>query len=168
MCRGIFFEGSPYIFAKVLFPAHYKRVTEFSPSLIFLMDTGADTTMINSLDAEKLGIVYKDSIDGVGVPFFGGQPLEEAKKVKGVGGEISTYCVKNVMLILRTNTNNHIEYHTEYLDNIWIPEGGVIEIPSLLGRDIINRFSISYNSNDKILDLSRVSIPGSQYAVQLE
>ena len=169
MCRGIFFfKGTPYIFVNVLFPAHYRIGKEFPPPLTFLMDTGADTTMINSIDAEKLGIEYQVSTDEVDVPFFGGQPLEEAKKAIGVGGKIRTYSVKNVMLILRTNTNKHIEYHTEYLDNIWIPEGRAIEIPSLLGRDIINRFSVSYNSNDETLDLSRVPIPGSGYAVHLE
>lgn len=168
MCKGIFFDGTPYIFASVLFPAHYRNKKEFPPPLTFLMDTGADTTMINSIDAEKLGIIYKVSVDGIDTPFFGGQPLEEAKKVIGVGGEIRTYIVRDVRLILRTVINSHVEYHTEFLDSFWIPEGGAIEIPSLLGRDIINRFEIEYNKNEEILKLSRVSIPGSSYFVRLE
>ena len=168
MCKGLFLDGTPYVFANILFPAHYKKKKEFPPLLTFLMDTGADTTMINSIDAEKLGIKYKVSVDGVEIPFFGGQPLEEAKKAIGVGGEIRTYIVRSVMLILKTSLNGHVEYHTEYLDAIGIPEGGAVEIPSLLGRDIINRFSISYNMHEELIDLSRISIPGSGYSVHLD
>lgn len=43
------------------------------------------------------------------------------------------------MLILKTSLNGHVEYHTEYLDAIGIPEGGAVEIPSLLGRDRHNQ-----------------------------
>jgi len=163
MCKGVFFDGSPYIFATVLFPAHYRKAKEFPPFLTFLIDTGADTTMINSIDAERLGITYRAS-----VPFFGKHPLEEAMVVRGVGGKIKTYIVKDVRLILKTSRNKHVEFHTEYLDHIYIPEGGVIEIPNLLGRDILNLFNISYNNTEEFIDLTRVPISGSGYAVYLD
>lgn len=163
MCKGLFFDGTPYIFATVLFPAHYRKAKEFPPFLTFLIDTGADTTMINSIDAEKLGITYRAS-----VPFFGKHPLEEGMVVRGVGGKIKTYIVKDVRLILKTSLNNHVEFHTEYLDHICIPEGEVMEIPNLLGRDILNLFNISYNNTKEFIDLSRVPIPGSGYGVYLD
>ena len=52
---------------------------------------------------------------------------------------ITKYIVRSVMLILKTSLNGHVEYHTEYLDAIGIPEGGAVEIPSLLGRDRHNQ-----------------------------
>lgn len=162
MCKGVFFDGSPYVFATVLFPAHYRKAKESPPFLTFLIDTGADITMINSIDAERLGITYQGS-----VPFFGRQPLEEAM-MSGVGGKLKTYILKDVMLILKTSLNNHVEYHTEYLDYICIPEGGVIEMPNLLGRDILNLFNISYDNTKDFIDLSRVPISGSGYAVYLD
>lgn len=163
MCKGVFFDGSPYVFATVLFPAHYRKAKETPPFLTFLIDTGADTTMINSIDAERLGITYRAS-----VPFFGKHPLEEAMVVRGVGGEIKTYIVEDVMLILKTSLDSYVEFHTEHLDHICIPEGGVIGIPNLLGRDILNLFDISYNNTKEFIDLSRVPISGSGYAVYLD
>ncbi|MEA2075811.1 MAG: hypothetical protein U9O85_08825 [Euryarchaeota archaeon] len=172
MCEGIFIHGRPFSSAKVLFPAYYKKQKTFPPTLNFLVDTGADTTLINSMDAMKLGIVYAESEEGRQIPCFDNVPLEEGKELKGVGGRIKTYVIRDVMLIFKTpltgEFKDHVEYHTEFLDSICIPEGGAIEIPNLLGRDVINRFKMYYDGTTETLELVRVPIPGSGYGIHIE
>ena len=89
MCKGEFSNGTPVIYTFVVFPAHL--VGQKTPPLLqFLIDTGAEKTMINAVDAEKLGIEYKVSAAGTSIPYFGGQALPEAGRM-GVSGEVSLH-----------------------------------------------------------------------------
>lgn len=160
MCKADFYEGYPLIDALVIFPAHLVS-GETPPPLSFLIDTGADSTMISAADAAKLGIEYRLSAEGVSTPFFGGQPLRKGPNVGGVGGGIRSYEVKDVNLLLVTMLDEEkLELHEEHLDVLYVPEGGISEIPNLLGRDIICRFNMVWDSLKKTIDLTRAAIPG--------
>lgn len=160
MCKAWFLNGYPLIYAFVLFPAH-RAARERIPALQFLIDSGADKTMLNAIDAEKLGIEYRLSIEGKSEPFFGGLRLPKGPLIGGIGGGLEVYEVEDVLLIFRTERNNHIEYHEEFLDVLYIPEGTARSIPNLLGRDILNRFDFSWEISKGIIDFSRASKPGS-------
>lgn len=160
MCKGEFSNGKPVIYMFVVFPAHLVE-QETPPLLQFLIDTGADRTMINALDAEKLGIEYKLSSAGVSIPYFGGQQLTKAGTMGGIGGGITAYEVEDVSLLLLTRLDTYIEVHREYLSPLYVPEGRVREIPNLLGRDILSRFDISWKCLEATIDLSRIAKSGS-------
>lgn len=159
MCKGEFSNGTPVIYIFVVFPAHLvKRQTP--PLLQFLIDTGAEKTMINAVDAEKLGIEYKVSAAGISVPYFGGQQLTQGGTMGGVGGGITAYEVEDVSLLLLTGLDTHTEVHREYLSPLYVPEGRVRGIPNLLGRDLLSRFDVSWKSLESTIDLTRVAKPG--------
>ncbi|MFQ6028495.1 MAG: hypothetical protein ACE5Q6_13470 [Dehalococcoidia bacterium] len=157
MCKAGFSSGGlPVINALVLFPAHLVSRRATPPPLQFLIDTGADATMISAFDAPKLGIVYQADANGVQVPYFGGAALPQGASLGGVGGGINAYEVNDVTLILTCELDNGLtEYHSESLEKIYIPEGNVPDIPNLLGRDILSRFDILWKSGEKTIDFTR-------------
>ena len=177
MCKGTVTNGKPYTAVNVVFPAYYLKYKAFPPLLDFLVDTGAHTTIINSLDATKLGIIYREEDakifgivdkDKIGVPYFEGKSLEYAGYAAGIGGVISIFKLNEVLLIQRTKIGTYQEYHTEFLDYILIPEGKATEIPNLLGRDVINRFKMVYDATNTIFEFTRVPKPGCGYAIHIE
>ncbi len=165
MCQGELVNGHALIDALVLFPAHLKTGAT-PPTLRFLIDTGAEGTLINPIDAQKLGIEYQLSIKGTSIPYFGGQALKEGPEMGGIGGGIQTFKVKDVILVLLTALDDKLELHQEYLDWLYVPEGTAGELPNLLGTDVLTRFDISWKSLTSTIDLSRVASPGS-YVVSI-
>lgn len=163
--QGPMFGGVPIVPAFVLFPVHVQQ-GRLPPPLEFLVDTGADKTMINAVDAEKLGVSYSRSAEGEDVAMFDGVRLREGPTMGGVGGGIKTYTVRNVSLLFVTLDDGRlIELHDEPLDELFVPEGTVREIPNLLGRDLLERFNFTYRPGDGFVDLARATLPG-RYVVE--
>ena len=102
-------------------------------SVEFLIDTGATKTTISEKDIIRLGVDY--------------EALERLSKgMLGIGGAVDTYLLKDANLIFRQeNKKNHVEQlslcflkHSEVNERI-------LRIPSIIGRDILNKYTIIYS-----------------------
>ena len=125
-------SGRPYIEARLEIP-RLGIVTDMS----FMLDTGADETTLFPDDGERLGVPYavlnRREIDAVGV---GGtaETYEELAFVDFSDGERAIYSYEISLTLLEPH---------EDLDGI----------PSLIGRDILNRWDVSYRPVDNKLEI---------------
>ena len=129
-----YFKNHPlsaaYIDAVLSFRGYYDRIT-------FLIDTGATRTSILDSDAKRIGIELSD--------------LEKSKKgVAGIGGIAQAFVAKKPTLIF-TSDGKEVEIE---LDEIYILKHKKFDdwtkiLPSLLGRDVLNRYHFVYDYNQK-------------------
>ncbi len=113
-------------------------------SIRFYVDTGASHTSIADRDAERIGIDYSK--------------LRKAPwQINGVGGTAEAYLLPECILIF--NLDNTIL--AERLDTIIVlkhnpktPEEmqSVMEVPSLLGVDILKRYNVHFTNTSVILE----------------
>lgn len=119
-----------YIDTALSFRNYYDRIT-------FLIDTGATKTSILDSDARRIGIELSD--------------LERSKKgVAGIGGIAQAFVAKKATLVF-TSDRREIEIE---LDEIYILKHKRLDdwtkrLPSLLGRDILNKYDFVYDYNQK-------------------
>lgn len=134
------------------FDAPYVRALLICPGLNlrehieFFIDSGASRTTILDNDAIRLGINLEQ--------------LERSKVgTTGIGGVVDTYLIHQATLIFRTSTG----IHEESFDRLFIlkhksrskrEEERIKRIPSLLGRDFINRYSLLLNKKGDIVVIS--------------
>ncbi|MGC9069558.1 MAG: aspartyl protease family protein [Thermoprotei archaeon] len=104
----------------------------------FLIDTGASTTAILDRDRELLGIRIDE--------------LEKAPtRIGGIEGLVDTYVARDAKIILKTLNSEHVEtldvlmlkHDFSRLSDEEIKK--VLAIPSLLGRDLIRKFKLTYS-----------------------
>ena len=88
----------------------------------FLIDTGADRSVLSPKDAQRLGV------DVAALP--AGQPTV------GVGGRMETFMVPAIL--------NLEEYSVSLELTILSPGRSSMPIPSLLGRNILSRFALFF------------------------
>jgi len=118
-------------------------------SIKFLIDTGASATTVVDGDVEFLGIDV--------------QKLERASvSLIGIGGPVNTYVMKGAKLVFTTEDGGE---HVELIDTLVVKHDltqlseelrkRILAMPSLLGRDIINkRFKLIYDYNVGLVKLS--------------
>lgn len=165
MCKAKIFETKPLIPGLILFGAHLKT-GRMPPPVVFLVDTGADVTLLSAGDAERLGIEYELSTEGAFVPFFGRKPLKEGPIMGGIAGRIQTYKVPDTYLQLITFLDGHVERHIEHLDLLYIPDGAVREVPSVLGMDVLSRFNSNWDFEKAYVDFTRLAKLG-EYQISI-
>lgn len=153
MIKGFYKEelgfARPYVLAKIIFPKF-----DISEHLEFLVDSGADSTMISERDAMRIGLDYTK--------------LEKSKKdVGGIGGKAETYVAEVIIKIQR----DFVERVKVLVIKHLIPEDMKEEerkelvnlyrrIPSILGRDIIDNFGLfMHKRTHRILLLRDDEIP---------
>ncbi len=120
---GYFATGKPFIAARVLIPRFY-----LVGEMYFLLDTGADRTVVMPRDAYTMGIDYS-------------QLRGDAPSI-GVGGMVHSY--HEPALLVFTDMGS-IEY-TYQVDIRFMEDSAISrQLPSLLGRDILNRWRIVYD-----------------------
>jgi hypothetical protein len=167
MCRARFIGGRPVTDALVTISENWtsqqkSRQKKSSPPLTFILDTGADATLINPIDAIKLGLQYHPNRKGVNIPYLNNKPLKMGAFFGGVSGErLKGFELPNTVLTFITDLgNNKHEFHNEQLDILYIAEGNVGLSYNLLGRDILSRFDIILKFSENFIDLTRVYTPG--------
>lgn len=104
----------------------------------FLIDTGSSVTTIMDRDRERLGLDW-NRLD------------KTERPLTGIGGTVDTRLVKDGTLIFRSRSGEtvrsrlpiHVVKHeTARLDSR--AKEPVLQLPSLLGRDVIERYKLVY------------------------
>ena len=132
MIFGAFDErGRPYIRGKVAIPR-----LGASGYVTFLVDTGASSTCIHSRDAGR-----------VGIPFH---RLFDSEVSRGIGGGATYF--REVAVVSFVDGGMERLYAVDLL----IGERGAAmdELPSLLGRDLINRWRMDYDPVNSVLEFT--------------
>ena len=101
----------------------------------FLLDTGADTTSVNAPDASDLNI----PLGRLGVP----------TAIGGIGGR--GYFSTEKALVAFENGADDSRFSVYEID-LYIANSEVRSLPSLLGRNIINRWRIDYDPTNGVLE----------------
>ena len=122
--------GTPYIDAKVGLPALGRTRT-----IPFLLDTGSDTTVLMANDAVRMGIDLRNM-------------ALSSKLGSGVGGSIRLHQMS--ASITFSDAENLYVYRTELA--VAEPDGHNRGLPSLLGRDILNRWRLRYDAPANALE----------------
>jgi hypothetical protein len=93
-----------------------------------VVDTGADSTVLMPLDAGKLGLDYTKLTGGV--------------QTIGVGGLTQMFREPGAVMFLEGTRKLHL-YFVDI--NIASPTPDITDVPSLLGRDVLDHWRMHYN-----------------------
>ena len=105
----------------------------------FVVDTGADRTLIGYDDAKRLGVDYRRY-----------RP-EDSVRTLGIAGSLRTYDEEG-WLVLRSVDDGEHTFGVALSVAEKNPDGWV---PSLLGRDILDRFDLFVSRRRNVLTLTR-------------
>lgn len=130
----------PCFFKPGIFEAAYVvavlecEALRISDTIEFLVDTGASRTTICDKDVIRLGIDFSKL-----------EKLSEG--MLGIGGLVDTYVLSDVKLTFRREDG---ESHMENFDWIYVLKHAVrderiMRIPSILGRDMLNKHALVYD-----------------------
>ena len=123
-----------------------------APSILetmeLLIDTGASRTTILDKDAIRLRLNF-DKLEKL------------SDGTLGIGGTVDTYILKDIKLIFRTEDKKS---HTENLERIYVlkhphPDEKTMRIPSILGRDILNKHALVYDKRQEKAYITDETLP---------
>ena len=123
-------SGRPYLEARIVFPG-----LGVAGHISFLVDTGADRTIIHPIDGARIGVDY-------------GKLVWSASAV-GVGGRTVKQAPERALVVFSQPDKALYVYE---LDVLIVPQDNVatsMRIPSLLGRDILDRWEMRYAPTNK-------------------
>lgn len=142
MIRGAFNRRRPHISGLVLF----HELQDRQVSARFLVDTGADRSLLAASDYELGGLAYRD---------FAGYPPANST---GYGGGIVGKIVA-VKLLLRHADGRYqqIGLEIEVVRRSARNEG----LPSILGRDVTDLFRLTIDRSVNLVELDLAAAPGS-------
>ncbi len=98
-------------------------------NISFLVDTGADVTTIMPDDSKKLGIDLS--------------LMSGAETATGIGGSVDTTTDPSLLTFFEQNTDK-LRLYSMPLDFI-SPNSHTAGMPSLLGRDVLDRWRMNYD-----------------------
>lgn len=137
-----YFKAGPleaaYITAVLAIPN--LRVTH---KIEFLIDTGATRTAILDRDAATVGIPYS-RLSRMKAPLL------------GLGGVVGTYAAKHAEIYFKADNSSE---HKETLQELVVVkhmdvDGNVLRIPSVLGRDILNKYRLIYDNRNDLVTIT--------------
>ena len=116
--------GRPYVSGRLLLP----RI-QASTNLSLLVDTGADSSTLMPTDAIKMRINHSTLI--------------KPTVVGGIGGD--AVCFQETAVLVFDESNRNLTRY--YFIKIMIPEvhPDLMRMPSVLGRDILDRWRMNYD-----------------------
>lgn len=119
MLRGRFGDtsGRPYIEGRLLLPGN-----KISADVSFIVDTGADNSLLMPLDAVRIGVDYGK--------------LTGSTESVGIGGITNNFVEPAVVIFSEPRQCLYV-YRIDL--QIASPVPDIMDIPSLLGRDILDR-----------------------------
>lgn len=129
-----FFKSGPFEAAYVVAVLESKLLS-LRETVEFLVDTGASRTTICDKDAIKLGIDFS--------------MLEKLSEgMLGIGGVVNTYVLKDIKLVFRREDGRS---HAESFERIYVLKHTILNekimrLPSILGRDMLNKYLLVYDS----------------------
>ena len=124
-------DGRPWVKARLTIP----RLGIIRRRVDFLVDTGADGTSLNPIDGESIGCPFDALVN----------PVEAS----GIGGS-HTYYIEPATVSLQEDATAFI-FDVEIA--ISQPHPVADEVPSLLGRDVLNQVRMDYDFPGRRLDL---------------
>lgn len=136
MIRGFFKGDAGYINVHVI-----SSSMGIDETVEFLIDTGASKTTLLDKDAIFLDLDYDDL-------------KKHSQNVSGIGGSVETFIVEDSTLLLDSvEIRVPIFVLRHDIENLNKDERiRILRIPSLLGRDVINRFKLIFNRDkDEII-----------------
>ena len=126
MLRGRFGDtsGRPYMEGHVLLPR-----LGWSGNVSFIFDTGADTSLLMPLDARRMGIDYA--------------MFDNEVSTLGIGGASENFVEPAYLAFVGDEAlyGYQIELH------ICKPANDLMNVPSLLGRNIIDHWRVTYDKS---------------------
>jgi len=136
---------APYVSAVLIC-----EVLDLRRPVEFLIDTGASRTTILDSDAIRLGIDY-------------GKLQRFEPGTAGIGGVVDTFIIPSARLLFRTEHGFHKEELREIFVLKHVAEEGEIEerirrLPSLLGRDVLNKYGLVLLKSDRLVVITDESI----------
>lgn len=144
---GFFRPGdqAPYITATVI-QGHLGIVGEVR----FLVDSGASSTILSDLDVQRLGIDIS-------------RLVQSPEEMIGVGGVTKALLFPDVKLFFLTSgatfeTDMEKIYVLRYSGTESAQKAMTRKIPSLLGRDFLNKYTVVLNYGDNLVLITDESI----------
>ncbi|MBI4258834.1 MAG: hypothetical protein HY619_07750 [Thaumarchaeota archaeon] len=142
--KGYFKAGpleAAYITAVLSIPK--LRITE---RIEFLIDTGATKTTILDRDAITSGMPY-------------GKLLRLKQPLLGLGGLVDTYVARHVEIYFKAEPD---QQHKELIEELLIVkhrkvDENIVRIPSVLGRDILNKYRLIYDRGSNLVAITNES-----------
>ena len=146
MLRGRFDDtsGAAYIEGRLLFPRLNVR-----SNISFCVDTGADQTVLMPTDALRMRIDHSNL-------------HEDAEPSVGIGGYSYNYAESAYVMFNERKKAIHV-YQIEVV--IVEPDAPSMELPSILGRDILNRWRMRYAPTSNRLTFDVVT---SDFTIPIE
>ena len=113
-------------------------------NISFIFDTGADTSLLMPLDGQRLGIDYEGFV--------------EEETSLGIGGASKNY-IESAYLAF---AGDGVLYGYEIELRVCKPSEDLMTVPSLSGRDIIDRWRVTYDKSATELLAEVVSADAEQ------
>jgi hypothetical protein len=125
--------GRPYVNGRLLLPR-----LNLSSNLSFLVDTGADVSTLMPTDGLKMNINY--------------QTLGDSMLVDGIGGNARCFQEEAVLAFDEPN-RNLIRFYAITL-MILEAQQALTTLPSIVGRDILDRWRMNYDPSRNKLEFT--------------
>lgn len=125
-------SGPFYIPALVVYNKLYAPIS-------FIIDTGADQSLISYVDALKLGIDFSKS--------------KEEVLVVGIFGQTRLHLLRDVQLGFLTNNRKDPLYLLHLPQMGVVVESQALWLPSILGVDVLRNFSLHFDLKQKLMYL---------------
>ena len=126
-------SGRPYVEGRLVVPS-----LNIATNISFLVDTGADSTVLMPMDASKAGLAYTS--------------LKRTSVSVGVGGKAKNFLVEAYVTFADEGSLKVFNITLRVMP----PSEVMMDTPSLLGRNIIDRCVMKYSPSTKELHFDPV------------